>query len=68
MNESLPRERSKYFGHEHRRVALFLDQPEGLPLYVRPASLEIAFVGPPHFASPASLGEHTAAAGPAQIV
>jgi len=41
---------------EQRRAALFLALPAGLPLSFRPASLEIAYVGPPHCAIPASLG------------
>jgi hypothetical protein len=33
---------------EQRSVAVFLAQPEGLPLFSRPAALAITRVGPPH--------------------
>ena len=53
---------------EQRGVALLLAEPEGLPLYFRPASLEITYGGPPHRAIPAWLGKNTVTAGLTKIM
>jgi len=44
MSEGLPRERSECLGYEQRRMALFQGQPAGLVLFLRPASLSVAYV------------------------
>jgi hypothetical protein len=53
---------------EQRSVAVFLAQPEGLPLFSRPAASEIAWVGPPHSAIAALPDKKTVTAGLTQVL
>ncbi|MES9832911.1 MAG: hypothetical protein ABW139_11795 [Candidatus Thiodiazotropha sp. DIVDIV] len=48
---------------EQRRVALFLAQPEGLGLFLRPAALSFAHVAELHHAHSALLETKTVPAG-----